>query len=174
MIQKKNFEKGQLFSLDFMMAMAITVLAIGLLLNFYELNVYEAKEARINNEIQLVATTAANLLLESNRCNTNFEDQGYKLYGCTDESGFDSLTKQQLMIPKGFNCFITIDGPPITTPIPNCSTDAPSDTQTVVSIERTFISGTGIIDKASFENCIDGSCSGGTMAPKTLILKIWK
>ena len=56
-------EKGQIFSLDFMIAAGLAVLAIGMILNYYEMTAIAGKEARIKNEMTAVASVAATILI---------------------------------------------------------------------------------------------------------------
>ena len=105
-------QKGQFFSIDFLIAMAIAVLALGMLLHVYELNTYEQKEARIQNELTLIAMNSSNILLNTTKCEagTSLTDKGYELHGCTDTSSWSGLTKANLMIPAEFDCYITKGG----------------------------------------------------------------
>src|SRR3989338_6943448 len=100
-------QKGQLFSIDFLIAVALTVLAIGGLLNYYELSAGQAKEARGQNELNVIALTAGELMLRQNACvlartpggTTEFIDQGYKLYNCVNITNFYDIQKSEIMVP---------------------------------------------------------------------------
>jgi len=82
--------RGQIFSLDFIIAMTIVVLAMGMLLNFYEISSYQSKEINLKNELNLVALNASHQMLQQNKCTlrNNFETQGYKFYGCSNTGNF--------------------------------------------------------------------------------------
>ena len=177
-----KFRKGQIFSLDFIIAMAIVALAIGLLLSFYQTTAAQEKEARTQNELNIIALNASNLLLEKNRCEpegavggaTDFADQGYKLFGCLDGSKFTATpsTKSGLMIPYGFKCYITSSGNFVN--VANCeSTDASANVQDIAAIDRNFMGHVGSISKAEYEKCIAGT-AGCTLQPGILGVKVWK
>ena len=166
-------EKGQVFSLDFIIALAVVAMTIGMTLHFYELNVYEQKEAMTRNELSLIGVTASNILLNGNQCRARVEvtDMGYELVGCTDMTALDSMTKAGLMIPDGINCYISLDG--TSNPITECATDAPSGIKDIAVIRRDFLGETALITLAQYENCLNGTgCSIYT--PHTVTVKIWK
>ncbi|MAG18374.1 MAG: hypothetical protein CL944_02790 [Candidatus Diapherotrites archaeon] len=182
---EKQKTKGQIFSLDFLIAMTLAVLAIGMLLNVYELSAYEIKEARLRNELTAIAINAGNNYLgeysctPSNSGNPSFNDQGYELLGCVDTPNFQgALQKRFLMIPETFGCYITLvdetndaDAPLI---MGDCSDDAPEDAENVLVIKREFLSGNNI-NKDDFDNCI----TSGTNCPydstiNELTIKVWK
>ena len=165
-------QKGQFFSIDFLIAMAIAVLALGMLLHFYELNTYEQKEARIQNELTLIAMNSSNILLNTNNCTAknNLSVKGYELHGCTDTSSWINLTKAELMIPLEVNCYITKG---VSVAIDGCGTDALPNTPNIAVIERTFLERNSKITKTQYENCLDGACAE-IYTPKDLVVKIWK
>ena len=170
-LNAKRSQKGQLFSLDFIIAIALTVLAMGMLLHFYEIAVYGEKEAQIQNEMNLIAFTASNVMLGTNECNLEnaFEDQGYRLHGCSRTTNFASITKSELLVPDGFGCYITLDGAATTS---DCTTNETS--KDAVVLERAFLAQSGgSITKEDYEKCIAGfSCPGFTKS--SLIVKVWK
>ncbi|HZX19466.1 MAG TPA: VWA domain-containing protein, partial [archaeon] len=151
-------KKGQLFSLDFVIAMVITVLAIGMLLDFYEISSNQTKEINSQNELQIILGGVNNAITGTAKCEPigdeggiNFAEQGYKLYGCINKTKLQSLGSSALMMPSGYECYITIEG----TPISGCSsTDDSSGKQTVGTIKKQIltsnvggeIGGRGIID----------------------------
>ena len=165
-------QKGQFFSIDFLIAMTIAVLAIGMLLHFYEINTYEQKEARVQNELTLIAMNSSNILLNSNRCSAQniLTIKGYELHGCTNTSSWGSLTKTELMIPDEFNCYITNDSLPA---INECRDVLPATKSNISVIERSFLKRNSQITKTQYENCLDGSCTG-IYTTKELVVKIWK
>ncbi|GEM_PF-6942189 len=182
--------KGQIYSLDFLIAAGLLVLALGMLLNYFETAAYEGKEARTKNELTAIALTASNLLLSSNLCpdnsvsNPTFLWQGYKAYGCYNEPalrGNNSTTKAQLLMPAKFSCSITLNGSAITDPTAGCRADpepggaspSPAPPQDIGSVERKFLSTSpGILAKNIYEKCIAGfNCPAYT--ENTLVVRVW-
>ncbi|HZX33754.1 MAG TPA: hypothetical protein VFF09_00065 [archaeon] len=186
-METKKFSRGQIFSLDFIIAMAIVALAIGLLLSFYQTTAAQEKEARVQNELNVIALNASNQLLEKNRCSPagGFAGQGYKLFGCLDGSKFSSfstsagLSKGSLMIPEGFNCYITdmeaFGNIQILSNI--CPSDTPAGVTDVASVERNFVGHAGDVTKYDYERCVAGlyplDCAGA-FGQKTINVKVWK
>src|SRR3989344_5042310 len=108
----KSMRKGQLFSLDLVIAMGLATLAIGMLLNYYSIAASTDKETREQNELGIIAMNATSQLLEKNRCQTDFLPQGYKQHGCVETtpgavfSPFKAMTKADMMVPRGYGCDI--------------------------------------------------------------------
>ncbi len=76
-------EKGQIFSLDFLISIVVITAAIALLIQATEFNTYNMKEERIYNEMRNVARIAANLIVSSNET-TCFDTTGEHLMNCID------------------------------------------------------------------------------------------
>lgn len=176
-------EKGQIYSLDFLIAAGLLVLAIGILLGIFETSTYHGKEARVKNELNAVALTASNALLGSNKCpldNTlpglNFSTQGYRVYGCYNTNTFANATKSQLLVPAKFKCRIEINGAPTTSDSDGCQdildVDAVAD---VASVERTFLSPiTASLTKKDYERCIAApGCTTYGNTENKITVKVW-
>jgi len=167
--------RGQLFSLDFLIAMGLAVLAMGMLLNYFETTTNVEKEARVQNELNIVAMNASALVLEDadSKCPEGiFSAQGYKVYGCAiagpENSGFGNIKKEDLMIPDTFKCDISWTGGDN-----NDCDDDPSSAGNIASVERIFLERSQSLAKADYEKCAQGqSCSAYTQ--NTLTVKIWK
>ncbi|MCR4335083.1 MAG: hypothetical protein NUV57_00945 [archaeon] len=177
-------EKGQIFSIDFLIAMVLAVLAIGLLLNAYELSVYEIKEAKTRNELTVIAMNAGNIFIGTNQCGLDpsnpsgpppkdpFKDQGYEINGCFDSTPgvFDLLNKSKLMIPDVISCSVEYSGKKVN----GCDVGNPAPSANVVVIERVFLATQNKIAKADYENCIDSVSTCSTYSNNTLTVKVWK
>ncbi|PIN85013.1 MAG: hypothetical protein COV47_04395 [Candidatus Diapherotrites archaeon CG11_big_fil_rev_8_21_14_0_20_37_9] len=170
-------EKGQYFSIDLLIAAGLAVLAMGLLLQFYELGSHQQKEITSQSELTLIGITASNILLEQSPCEllANFTNQkGYKVMGCADKTKFDTITKSELMIPDGYGCSI-VWGLPTTSDIHGeCNGTVSDEISNVVSIERTYFTPQGEITKENYENCIDAVICTGYNLNEKLEVKIWK
>ena len=78
-------QKGQVFSLDFLISLVAVVVAVGLMLQAVEVNTYAQKEERLYNEMEMVAETAADLIaLGSDTTCTNAS--GANIVNCVDTS----------------------------------------------------------------------------------------
>ncbi|HLC79966.1 MAG TPA: hypothetical protein VJG83_06130 [archaeon] len=175
-----KMQKGQIFSIDFLIAATLTVLAIGLLLGYYETAATYEKETRMKNEFTAIALNASSILLEKNPCirSAGFSSQGYNVTGCSEETNFNNFSKTQLMIPTGFNCYIHWEGPdPYNGTLGGCNQTDPGTTPLdIVSIQRPFVSpplSTGLT-KAGYEKCIEENNCQDTYLEFTLTVKIWK
>jgi len=137
-------EKGQVFSLDLLIAMIAVTAAIGLMIQAVEVNTYMQKEETIHHEMKRVAETAADLILFSS--DTTCMEGTNNLANCIDtgQSG-----KWEEKMPAGFECQISVGG---------TSTDC----------------GQGYSGEDFYEvkrSVIAGSRSG---ANSTLIVRVWK
>lgn len=169
-------DNGQLFSLDFLVAMGLAVLAIGILLNYYETAASAEREQRVQNELTAVALNASAIMLEEvgSKCpDGDFLAQGYKIYGCAiagpGSSGFGNMQKEDLMIPDTFRCNISWNGGSSIA----CA-DNPASAENIASVERGFLTlASAPLRKADYEKCIEGPiCVAYTR--NTLTVKIWK
>jgi hypothetical protein len=103
-------EKGQIFSLDFLISMAVVMVAIGLVIQAAETGAYNAKEARIQGELGSVAETAADLMVAGNET-TCVDARGEHLMNCIDTSAdFSGITG--FLDAAGYGYSITIQGGP--------------------------------------------------------------
>ncbi len=189
-MDRKKFERGQAFSLDFVIAMSLAVLAIGMLLNNFETITYSEKEARLQNELAVIALNASSLMLELNRCTPSgtpdgpieFIDQGYRLYGCSNPDLFQSRTKADLMVPTftpPIKCNITWGNNRTKQSFQLVGADRCADavpaTGEIISIDRNFLSRASALAKADYEKCIDSNidCSG-VYGDFNLTVKVWR
>ncbi len=192
---KTQNAKGQIYSLDFLIAAGLFVLAIGMLLNYFETSTYQAKEARTKNELSAVALTASNILLGNfAKCpldNTppgqGFRSQGYKVYGCGDIRSFASIKKKQLLIPDKFSCMVRLNGSLTTSATGGCIDDpnfravpsgspAPATQSDIASVERKFLSPSGNLTKTNYEKCISNQGAnpcGASYTENTVRIEVW-
>ncbi len=169
----KQNEKGQFFSLDFLISVTVAVLAIGMLLHFFELSVYGEKEARLQTAIDSIALTSSNILVQDYNCKieNSFKLQGYNdLDGCISSFNFSGTNKKELLIPNGFGCFISSDGT-ITPPV-GCETDFTGTAKDISVVSRRILLGPNNISKMDFETCVESTCS--IFEERELTVKIWK
>lgn len=85
-------EKGQIFSLDFLISMAVVMAAIGLVIQTAEVNTYNTKETRIQGELSNVAEITADLITASNETTCD-DGRGGHLMNCVNSSAdFSKIT----------------------------------------------------------------------------------
>ncbi|MCR4369392.1 MAG: hypothetical protein NUV67_05810 [archaeon] len=163
----KQNQKGQIFSLDFAIAMTIAVLAIGMVLNYYELSVYQNNESQRAAELEAIALNASEIILGNGNCpEAAFAAQGYKVNGCLDPNNIP-FTKAQLLIPNNYSCRIVTQG---NLPVADCDDQLNPAQTDVATIRRTYIDASNMTTKAEYEQCIaESGCS-----TQELEVKIWK
>jgi hypothetical protein len=130
--------KGQVFSLDFLIAIFLIILAIGFILQFYEFSVYNLKEEDERIELHRIGSLASNLLVSSPFivCELTSNDESTIisfLKNCLSiKSGANpdpswnpsiswnlsnkyagEIAKAYIGIPENFACKIEIDAPEI-------------------------------------------------------------
>ena len=167
-----HMQRGQIFSLDFLIAMGLAMLAMGMLLNYYETTANAEKEQRLQNEFVSVATNASALMLESSRCTTNFSAKGYKVYGCAEPGGFANMSKPALMVPSIFHCNISWSAEVVNSTNVECNETLPTDSTSIASVERKFLAPISGLTKADYQKCIKGPCNA--YDEYTLTVKVWK
>jgi len=100
-------EKGQMFSLDFLVSLIAITAAVGLLIQTVEVNTYYQKEDRTSRELKAVSETAARLLLASNEttCVNPVTEPPEHLMNCVREDiEADTITN---LFPQNFEFELT-------------------------------------------------------------------
>ena len=102
-------ERGQIFSLDFIISMVAVIAAIGLMIQMVEVNVYSQKDARADEEMKMVAERAADLLVAGYKYNpsrsTACEEGGIYLMNCVKNNIPPEFTNR--LIPDKYGYEIT-------------------------------------------------------------------
>ncbi len=95
--------KGQVFSLDFLLSLALVFLATGLLLRAAELSSYDKKDEQTFSEMTSVAENAAILLAANPRINCMVDTIDEKLVNCIDLALLTNANaRNNLGIPTGY------------------------------------------------------------------------
>jgi len=100
-------EKGQIFSMDFIISMVAVVAATGLLIQAVEVGVYNAKEAGARKELEVIAERAADMIAagyiyQGNKGTTCYDSaSGLYLMNCID-SGINSAQVTHILIPYNY------------------------------------------------------------------------
>lgn len=167
--------KGQMFSIDVLLAAGIIVLGIGIILGNYELITIQSKETRFSTEATTIATNAAMMLLKKTECEIQqeFLEQGYKLNNCAKISPLFSTSKEELLIPKNFKCYFEIDNSSLN--IIDCEQKPDDKIKDISTIEIKFVQYNEELTKKDYEKCIakypEFSCP---LEQKTLKVYIWR
>jgi len=110
-------KKGQIFSLDFILSLAVIILTIGLMLQFMELQEYNQREAEIQNELYSIGETASHLLVSSPsfscQMDSALDATLMPVLGCiliNAPAGYE-ITKERLGIPINYKCEIEAEAP---------------------------------------------------------------
>lgn len=169
-------KRGQILSLDYVISLMLVLLALGLLLNFFELQTVNAKEAQLNSELEALANGAARLALTSPdiACRlTSITGDPPKDIGvlpnCIPKNG--RLTKQNLGI-QGFECAIATD--PIDLLSTECNTDFPDGTDYYSVTRKIVVSDDTTITKDKLEECIRGELLNCVLSDANLTISIWR
>ena len=102
-----KMQKGQIFSLDFLISLVAVTAAIGLMIQAVELNTYNQREERAYNELESVAETTANLIVAGNK--TTCTDQ--HLMNCIDPVKLQAEVSS--LVPKEYGYEIELEGAPV-------------------------------------------------------------
>lgn len=150
-------QKGQIFTLDFLISMVLVILALGLVIQFLELNEYNLQEQELRHELETVGSMAADLMVSSPEivCELGYYenpmDMGswYRisyLMNCLTHTATEKVTisKSNLKLPEGYSCKISFDPASglflsLVDPEDACDDD-PSNAKNTYSVTRAFVS----------------------------------
>ena len=184
-------QKGQVFSVDFLISIMVIVLAIGLLLNFYELSAHAQKESKINSELRSAAERAADLLVYSPDVTCELWDTGspaqrimYIPNCLVKANNGKELTKAKLGL-GGFNCEVSGTGEISAVNNPSdtgCRGNSTGVTEIIVVKRMVYVTnneaaGNERILKQEYNDCIKNGCtasSGVIRGPYEITLKVWR
>jgi hypothetical protein len=167
---------GQLLSLDFLLAIGLVILALGVSLKFSHQAVFEWQEQQERNELEKRGENAVLLLMSNpeNTCeikDTDGNPLGEHVNNCINVSNPSPISSETLGLPDelGYRIFNETDGALIAG-----SQSLPSDAPNVFSVEtKAIVSDTdGKIPKADLYSCLKKS--GCTPAEKTIRVNVWK
>jgi len=189
--------KGQLFSLDLIIAIAIVIFAIGLLYRQAELFQYFSKDSDLQSELYRIGLNASNQLVSNPAIVCQLDDSAGNTIDflpncfpqvinpagmCPPGQQMNGVTMESLGIPEGYGCYVEIQagfsGAGKHCGVKVCDNQSPDSTvKNVFSIERRIIlsktwMGSGV-SKKDFDDCISGS-SSCVLKEATLSLQVWK
>ncbi|MCD6433999.1 MAG: hypothetical protein J7L14_00100 [Candidatus Diapherotrites archaeon] len=171
MFRKRNEKlRGQIFSIDFLIAVGITILAIGLLLAMFELAAYRTRENAEWNLLKLITINAANKILHNEQwtCELVFSDStpSIRLPNCLTQT--TTLDKSAIGIPSNYECHT--DGISIV----GCNSSIPNS-KNVFTIKRKFVLiNKDKISKEEFYVCLGKAAGNCIMQEKEFKLSVWR
>lgn len=173
----KRAQSGQIFSLDYALSLILVFLAIGIALNFFELQTVSAKEKQLRTELQNIGDASARLLLSSKDITCQLDSNSHAPIGFLSnciKNNSSALTKQNLGIPAGFDCNLSITNFSYPAGFADgCSTSIPL-AKDIYSAKRTIvIKSDQNVTKTELENCMNSS-PGCPLADANASLSIWR
>jgi len=156
-------ERGQVFTLDFLISLIAATLAVGLLIQAVELRTYSQKESRLRNDLERVAENAGNMLVASNgiTCELQSTYDGARIdymNNCIDTTKISAANAGGLLgIPPGYDFNVSgaieIGGP------------APGETD-FAEEARTVAVSSGAVTKDVFEQ--------HSFTPVQVKIRVWR
>jgi len=166
-----NRQKGQLFSLDFIISMVAVTAAIGLLIHGIEVNAYSQKEQQLYDELKQVAETAADLLVTSDGTTCEIQSLGgpAKVYlvNCLDEGKIGSLGD---LFPNGY-CYESSSTNGSSSLEDNCG--VAHNVQDFYEAKREIVTLNLPLNKKDFEECLRGAATC-KLDEDTITIKVWR
>jgi len=168
-IKGRGAERGQVFSLDLLIAMVLVVLGIGLLLNAAELRAYEAKESSLRAEMQekaeaaLIAFTNSKVIAcAADSTPLAFTADYAKLNAMNSAAGREALKK--FLGLQGYNVQLSVGA---TTAL----NDSPNEGN-IVALEAPVMTCTSsaTLTMKDVGDCATGSCT--KLTKQTISLKV--
>ena len=182
-------KSGQMVSIDFLISIIAVTLAIGLLIQFTETKTYNEKEELEWLELKQVAETASELLVNNPNIVCELVDESGNhiqyLSNCIPKRNPnpDRITKEDMGIPAGYECWIDKDDLKLHTHnSQGCSRQPPgADIENVYSVTRKVIfynkSNSQQVSKETLHICmgeITGDCAAEGLEEDEFTLKVWK
>jgi len=169
--------KGQVFSLDLIIAMTVLVLGIGLLIQFSETRIYEQKENMLWKELESKGQTASALLVSNPEIICSLVDEEVPantighMENCINTSlGIDGrITKENLGLPSEYEFDISGNGISVSSASSANAKNVFSETREVF-LYAGFI-GSGVVTKTELEGCMSG---GACVSPEEITISIWR
>ena len=167
-------KKGQLLSLDFLLAMGLLVLAFGLALKFGETASFEFEEAREKNETNQTGEQAMILLLSNPQITCELKDAAFAPLGVFLNNCLDTakdINRQALGIPPEFEFLVQAGSQVIAT---SSTGPPPALSRQVFSTQiQAVVSSGGVFKKDAYACMRQQSCP---LLPlqKTIRLQVWK
>jgi len=161
--------KGQIFSLDFIIAMILMVFFLGLLLSLGELQGYERKEKRILYELESKTEAALISLVNSPQFSCKLDTNSFLAYSF-DIKKIDLITNEDLKNSIGlldYNLSLFLDGTQVT------GHEDIHSGKNIYAIDVNILYCNGEVSFTELNNCMSGSC-GDTINKQTLKLKVSK
>ncbi|MDO8634061.1 MAG: hypothetical protein Q7K34_02085 [archaeon] len=174
-------KRGQILSLDYVISLILVLLALGLLLNFFELQTVNAKEAQLSSELETLAEGAARLALASPDIACRLTNNDYTKYigvlpNCIpSEPG--RLTKENIWIPLEFGCAIITEPGEIFTAT-GCGEAIDNDVNNYYSVTRKIVVNNNDqnVTKGQLEECINNGNNNGNclLTDANLTIAVWR
>jgi hypothetical protein len=168
---------GQLLSLDFLLAIGLVILALGVSLKFSHQAVFEWQEQQERNELEKRGENAVLLLMSNpeNTCeikDTGGNGLGEHVNNCVNSATPSPITKETVGLPEEWDYSILNETTGGTWIAGNPS--IPSGTPNVFSadVKAILSDSDGMITKAGLYSCLKKS--GCTLEEKTIRVMIWK
>ncbi len=159
--------RGQLFTLDFLTAMGLFILATGLLLVNLEARDYRYQQERNQNELRMAAERASDLLVANpNWACEDASDTTHRYPNClrSDRLQAGELTKQRLGLTDAFEVGVDFSAIGYQYPAGYNPATTPTANQDYVEIERRIV----------HTNQNPVTLPGSAVTPATLRVRVWR
>lgn len=183
-------EKGQVFSLDFLVSLAAVTLAIGLLFQAVEVRAYSQKEGEMRAELEMVAETAADLLVSNPEIVCELVDyEGSHisyLENCIPKinTSGSRISNTKMGIPDGYGCKLANSerGTLQTEDCLGAGQPLPDNVENIYSVKRNaaLYNGTGSteqkkqIKKEELEVCMGNTAGTCNLEQSEITLWVWR
>lgn len=182
-------KRGQILTLDLILSLILVFMAIGLMMHYMELNVNSMKDEEMMKELEIIGLAASERLVSSPEIICQLHEkappnpiEGYFLPNCIYKKTFRELTREDLGIPEGYGCELTIDILGLNNnedcAVGNSDASPIEDAENVFAVQRTVFNfdagGANRITKDVMGECITSGCAGADTEVGVVTLKVWK
>ncbi len=158
-------QKGQIIILDILFAAVLIIFLFLILSKTVEIRVYERISDSRVRELEMVGTTAYNKLVNNPKinCYVDYEDNHFLVRSCFPNSF--SVSKQDLGVPSGYKCNLSIASVTIN---PNGCNDS------YAGVDNYFLIKHNVLTASSTAVSKDNHVSGSAYTNREMTLRVWK
>ncbi len=158
--KKISNEKGQIFSIDFLLSVVLVMLALALIFQYMELKAYSEKDVEMFEDVKEKALLASDLLTGSSELNCKLDGGNIALPNCI---GNEKINAGKIGITEKFGCYVK------GVKVEGCETDESAGAKVFFAVERKVVEGQDV--ETEIWKCMKGAECG--LHEKDLLVKVW-
>ena len=160
MSKKSGNEKGQIFSIDFLLSVVLVMLALAMVFQYMELKAYSEKDVEIFEDVKEKALLASDMLTGSSELNCKLDGGKIVLPNCI---GNEQITADKIGITERFGCYVK------GVKVEGCENDESAGAKVFFAVGRKVVEGQDA--ETEIWKCMKGDECG--LHEKDVLVKVW-